>query len=168
MGTSPAACLFYGFKLEHSGNWEVAGVEEWDMWIPSWLDVDPDDDVAMDALDENLPELVEARLLAELENFRDQHPGYDIPELADDYHRRRDAALKRIGVELVDFGSYDVTMYALVAHRMRAGYGFTELPSLLELIGQEMAWDARLAAALTALDIQPTGKQGWFLSASYG
>jgi hypothetical protein len=165
MGMSPDAHLFYGYDLGEDGKWEIAGIGAYQPWIPSWLEV-PDPDAFGENDQVDYCELVQQRLLATVGGFTDDRPDAANWSLFDHWRNTRDTAKAAIGVELVNLGSYDIARYALVAHHIRAGYEFKPVgPADLVL---EATWDVRLADALTALDIQPVGERGWFLSASYG
>ncbi|GGW98962.1 hypothetical protein [Streptomyces chartreusis] len=156
MGMSTNAMLVYGYHLgSDDGGWLVRGVGEYgELPTLSWHQSESDDaDFGTD---------VELRLLASV--------GFTETDWsADGYYDRKREAEARLGVELEFHCSGDYPMYLLTAKSITAYRGdakeidFAALQAETEQAGA----DAKLRAALEALELRPTQEQPRWLLCSY-
>lgn len=159
MSINASAQLSYGHLLgggEHP--WNIAGLGEDQPWCPAWLD-------GADINEADPVDNISDRLLAVVAGFTEEwHSGIERS-----FYGRKEAALEQVGVTLDVHGHHDFIAYRLVAHSIDAYLGAPTmlLPAGLELQREQEGWDAKLDAALAALDITPTMPRGWLLTASY-
>jgi hypothetical protein len=147
MGFSVESNLAYGFDLHgYEDVWHIVGVQKWEPWVPSWVDVGSAAAIRGDSPDTfDLEEAIRARLLE-----------HDLE-----------------GVEVFSYGNVvsDSRPIALAAYRAQSvGTGTVglHLPDLLNRSEIER-WDEALLQALKVLDIQPYQPNPlWLLTQSWG
>lgn len=162
MGVSSDGILAYGYDLggEDSG-WQVADTDEYGEWDPPWHRGEDSD---------GLEEDTEQALLVAVGGFTEPHPGYDDDAAYDSYRERRQRALDQIGVTLVAYTSGSYPKYVLAACNFSAALGTIEPIDFAALEAQRHTerWDAKLTAALDALEVRPTqARPGWLLASYY-
>ncbi len=152
MGQSTNGMLGYGYDLGgDEGGWKVAEAGEYGEWMPSWST--EDGDVREDA---------ERRLLASV--------GFTETDWrAEGYYDRKRAASSRLGVEMEAYCSGDYPMWLLAAAVITVYRGDCKVVDFAALEAQRVddEWDAKLAAAVEALGIEPTQDGPRWLLVSY-
>lgn len=162
MGMSASAHLAYGYDLGSGEDFKAAERDEYGGPKLPWLPVDEDGDSDI----EDFGEAVEKRLLASVgfteDNWR-----------VDGYRERKEAAEKRVGVELAYSGHSDYAGWLLIAKWSERSVEWSEamVADLDEMTNRPSyeGWDTKLADALAALGITPTqAGPKWLVYPSYG
>ena len=154
MGMDPEGRLVYGYALggdEDSDGWLIEEASEYGEWEPDWMG------------DDDLISAAEQRLLASVGLTETDY-------MADGYYDRVREAKARHGVQFVSHGG-EYSCWALAAHEVRVEWGEVAELNFAELEAARVAgdWDAKLAAAVSALGVTPKqARPAWLLLAFYG
>lgn len=152
MGQSTNGMLVYGYDLGGpEDGWKVAEAGEYGEWMPSWST--EDSDIITDA---------EKALMASV--------GFTETDWrAEGYFDREREAKARLGVEFESYCSADYPLWVLAACVITVYRGDAKEVDLAALEAQrtQEEWDAKLAAAVQALGIEPTQDGPRWMLVSY-
>jgi hypothetical protein len=152
MGRSLDASLAYGYDLHDPDDTRIREVTEYGSPNVDWHDPDGEESFA-DAVIRRLYESIP-----------------DAPQVEYDF-QRQDVVKERLGVWFVFSGTDEHTGHLLVAGEGPSAYcgAKTVDPAALVQMAAEGGWDAKLAAAVSALGITPT-QDGprWLIFPYYG
>lgn len=193
MGSSATAKIAYGYDLGGNadmGGWLFTYTSE---GSPDYLksEKDPAEDESLDEFDEELYE--DAKRPEGLEGYRirdfdpwdaEEHlkrvlggldesawqDRWDSDERRAAWHKERERIEKAVAVDFVSGGSEYGTNYVLAAWSAAEDWGTRVHVDFAELERRrvEEGWDAKLEAAVRALEIKPVNGPGWFVFAHYG
>lgn len=159
MSTSTDAILAYGYDLGgEASDWKICDTGEYGE-LPELPWYNPDDE------DDDFQSAAERHLLAQLADFT------ETDWRADGYHERIKEARARVGVTFDTYCHIDHPMRLLAAHTITMSRGYTEIINPTDLAAMPAAhdWDAKLAAAVTALGITPLqARPAWILCSYWG
>ncbi len=163
MGMNASAHLAYGYDLGSEDDFKAAERSEYGSPKLPWYDPEEDDEDDSEPTGE-FSELA-MRVLLDSIGFTERWAE------GTGYFDRERAAEKQLGVEFTFSGSSEYPGWLLVAKGSDRNVSWAEAMTLdpAELAADRPEWDARLAAALTALGITPTQDgSAWLVFPSYG
>lgn len=158
MGTTPSGILAYGYALGNTEEgWDVREAQgESDLWVPHWIEQEPEDMDDADRLDQI--DQLEWQLIKDTGLVDREYPPTGASEEEWATHRDlRKQAKKQVGVELI-FHGYDSSLqYALAAFHVEAEWGSVEVIDFATLSARRTAerWDEKLQHACQVLRITP-------------
>ncbi len=159
MGMDVEATLAYGYDLGTLEDFAASQRSKYGSPELPWLDEDDEDT--------GFPDAAEKVLLAAA-GFTEEW----TPTSRDDgYYDRKRAAKERIGVHFDYAGSHEFPGFILYAKGSKKSADWAETIPLdpTEIAAPRPEWDAKLAAALTALGITPTqDRPCWLVFPFYG
>ncbi|CAL9610122.1 hypothetical protein SUDANB1_05608 [Streptomyces sp. enrichment culture] len=173
MGRSTDAILAYGYDLGGPDEWRLKDLGKWGQlpeleWLKATGDDDQDEPDTDDEYDEeDFHGRAEEHLLRTVGGFTEE---WTEGAGATGYFDRRNAAEKRVGVQIRDYCSDGSPSYLLAAHTIRVARGDIEHIDPADLLHRPATedWDSRLVVALDALGIAPAQETPRWLLVSYG
>jgi len=190
MGNSATAKIAYGYDLggdADMGGWLFTYTGEGSPdYLKSEKDPSPHEDY--DEFDEDLyedakrPEGLEGHRIRDFDRWDaeehlkrvlgglDESAWHDSDERRAAWHKERERIEKAVAVDFVGGGSEHGTNWILAAWSASEDWGTRVHVDFAELERRrvEEDWDAKLEAAVRALEIKPMGAPGWFVFARYG